>query len=114
MRRIPRRLLARCPVTGRWLDTGVVVRHDTFDHLDRIEESRVFCPYCAAIHSWNRQAAALEGDLPGRTGRHDEQSALGSGELSRSLVLPVPGLTLRHPLDRRGQPLSARFLALGL
>jgi hypothetical protein len=64
MRRIPKRLLARCPGTGRWLDTGIVVRDDTFERLDRIE-SRVFCPSCVAIHSWNRQSAALEGDLPG-------------------------------------------------
>ncbi|HET7691750.1 MAG TPA: hypothetical protein VFM44_01540 [Gemmatimonadota bacterium] len=63
MRRIPRRLLARCPGTGRWLDTGIVIRDDTFERLDRIE-SRVFCVSCAAIHSWNRQTAALEGDLP--------------------------------------------------
>jgi hypothetical protein len=40
-----------------------VVRDDTFERLERIESS-VFCPSCAAIHSWNRQSAALEGDLP--------------------------------------------------
>lgn len=64
MYRIPRRLLARCPQTGRWLDTGIVVRDDTFERLDRIE-SRVFCPSCATIHRWNRQSAALEGELLG-------------------------------------------------
>ena len=64
MRGFPKRLLARCPQTGRWLDTGIVVRDDTFERLDRIE-SRVFCPPCATIHPWNRHSAALEGDLPG-------------------------------------------------
>lgn len=64
MRGIPKRLLARCSRTGRWLDTGIAVRADTFERLERIE-SRVFCPSCAAIHSWNRQSAALEGDIPG-------------------------------------------------
>jgi len=53
MRGIPRRVLARCQRTGRWLDTGLVVRDDTFERLARIE-SRVFCPSCAAIHRWDR------------------------------------------------------------
>ena len=63
MRGIPSRLLARCPRTGNWLDTGLVVRDETFDRLHRIE-SRVFCPSCAAIHRWDRQTAILEADLP--------------------------------------------------
>ncbi|HET6362003.1 MAG TPA: hypothetical protein VFH11_08095 [Gemmatimonadota bacterium] len=41
-----------------------MVRDDTFERLARIE-SLVFCPSCAAIHTWNRQSATLEGDLPG-------------------------------------------------
>lgn len=41
-----------------------MVRDDTFERLTRIE-SRVFCPACATIHSWNRQSVVLEGDLPG-------------------------------------------------
>ena len=57
-------MLARCQRTGRWLDTGLVVRDDTFERLARIE-SRVFCPSCAAIHRWDRQSAVLEGDIPG-------------------------------------------------
>lgn len=64
MRGTPRRLLARCPGTGRWLDTGITVGADTFDRLTRIE-SRVFCHSCAAIHGWSRDSAALEGDIPG-------------------------------------------------
>jgi hypothetical protein len=44
-----------------------VVRDDTFERLDRIE-SRVFCPLCVTIHTWNRQSAALEGDLLGELG----------------------------------------------
>jgi hypothetical protein len=55
----PRRILAACPQTGRWLDTGLVVPGDTYARLERLESS-VFCPECAQIHRWSRETAALE------------------------------------------------------
>ena len=62
MHRLPSRLLARCPRTGKWLDTGVVIRDEVFDRIQRIESS-VFCASCGALHRWDRRSAALEGDL---------------------------------------------------
>ena len=85
--------MARCPVTGRWLDTGVVVSDDTFQRLDRIE-SRVFCVSCAAIHSWNRQTAALEGDEREVDRRLTEEQAL---EMERDRAYWEP---LRNDLER--------------
>jgi hypothetical protein len=60
---LPRRLMALCPRTGRWLETGLVIRDDMFERLGRLE-SWVFCPSCAELHRWTRETAALEGELP--------------------------------------------------
>ena len=62
MPRFPSRLLVRCPRSLKWLDTGVVVRNEIFDRIQRIESS-VFCASCASLHRWNRSSAVLEGDL---------------------------------------------------
>jgi hypothetical protein len=62
MRRLPSRLLVPCPRTRNWLDTGLVIRDETFDRIQRME-SWVFCASCASLHRWDRSSAVLEGDL---------------------------------------------------
>jgi hypothetical protein len=61
-RQSSRRVFTRCPRTGHWLDTGIVIGRDLFDRIERIE-SQVFCPFCSALHDWNRQSAALDGEF---------------------------------------------------
>ena len=60
-----RRLLARCPRTGRWLDTGIVVTAEVLEHMGTIA-SQVFCPHCVTIHSWTRGEATLESRSNGK------------------------------------------------
>jgi hypothetical protein len=62
MIQVPRRLLALCPRTGKWLETGLVVRDEVFERIERLESS-VFCPSCAELHRWTRETAALEGEF---------------------------------------------------
>jgi hypothetical protein len=65
MVQLPLRLLALCPQTGRWLETGVEVPEHVFERIQRLE-SWVFCPACAELHRWTRDTAVLEGQLPGK------------------------------------------------
>ncbi len=63
MEQIPRRIVAACPRTGRWRQTGLVLPPDMLERLERLE-SWVFWPPCAELHRWTRETAALEGEVP--------------------------------------------------
>ena len=49
-------LMTRCPVTGREIDTGIVIDRRTFERLASFI-SLVRCPICSLDHEWSKKDA---------------------------------------------------------
>lgn len=55
-----RRVMVRCPVSGRAVPTGLTADPATWS-TRVIGLNRVSCPECKQVHAWTKKDASLEG-----------------------------------------------------
>jgi hypothetical protein len=54
-----RKVMIRCPDTGRPVHTGLDMRQELFESHE-LADRRVHCPLCGHTHTWSKQEAWLE------------------------------------------------------
>jgi endogenous inhibitor of DNA gyrase (YacG/DUF329 family) len=53
-----KRILVRCPATGRLVETGKTVEESLWAEA-KLNRPRLSCPHCGKIHSWTKTDVVL-------------------------------------------------------
>jgi 5-methylcytosine-specific restriction endonuclease McrA len=53
-----KRILVRCPSTGRLTPTGKTVEESEWDDT-KLNRPRLSCPHCNQVHSWTKKDVVL-------------------------------------------------------
>lgn len=55
---VTKRILVRCPDTGKLSPTGKVVKEALWDET-KLKLPRVTCPHCRQVHAWTKKDVVL-------------------------------------------------------
>jgi hypothetical protein len=53
-----KRILVRCPSTGKLTPTGRTVKEAAWDKT-KLDRPRLTCPHCRQVHSWTKKDVVL-------------------------------------------------------
>jgi hypothetical protein len=53
-----KRILVRCPATGRLAPTGKTVQESAWNDT-KLNRPRLTCPHCHQVHSWTKKDVVL-------------------------------------------------------
>ena len=53
-----KRILVRCPSTGKLAETGRTVKESAWDKT-KLDRPRLTCPHCRKVHNWTKSDVVL-------------------------------------------------------